>query len=291
MKCIVCATNKGGDGKTTTSINIAEYLALEKQKRGLLIDMDPQANLSSRYLKMEYDSNIKHGKRPPIHPSFDSNDPDNGEWDGRSTIADIFYGIGIEPYDSQIPNLEIAPSYSSKLQEAELVTKEEVTLKIHERLKAFINLKEVQARYDFIVIDTPPSKGPLTIASFKAATHVVIPAQMAKFSMDGIYGMLQVWKQETYCRSEENKIELVGILPNKYRDVNVQKHNLNMLQTTKNISEHVIPYKVHMRSIYSEILEDGARPKSIFELPEKHTARKETQQVCEYIYNKVFNHG
>ncbi len=59
------------------------------------------------------------------------------------------------------------------------------------------------------------SKGPLTIAAIKAASHVVIPAQMEQFSIEGIYGMLQLWKQESYSRPTERPINLIGILPNQ----------------------------------------------------------------------------
>ena len=289
VKIIVNATNKGGEGKTTTSINLAEYASLILNKRVLAIDLDPQANFSGRYISMEYDPSFKGGKIPAQHPDYEPET--DTDWDGRSSIANIFYGEEVIPYPTTISNLEILPSHSYKLQEAETVTKNEVLEKIYLQLKRFIYLPEISEAYDLIVIDTPPSKGPLTIAAIKAATHVVIPAQMEQFSIEGIYGMMQLWKQETYTRTKNNPIDLVGILPNQVRDINVHEQLFNALKNMDGIKNYIMPLKIKKRAIYTEILVENATPKSVFELPEEHIARKECEAVCQYIMKRVFNHG
>ncbi|PWY54736.1 ParA family protein [Legionella qingyii] len=288
-KVIVNATHKGGEGKTTNSIVLAEYLALIQNRKVLSMDLDPQANFSGRYLQMTYDPAYQGGKIPPLHPDYE---PDiDTDWDGRSGIANIFYGEGVIPYPTQINNLEIAPAHSIKLQEAEAVTKNEVKEKVHLQIKKFVEDPEVQKAYDVIIIDTPPSKGPLTISAIKAATHLVIPAQMEQFSIEGIYGMLQLWKQETYARSKDNPIELIGILPNQVRNINIHKHFLNDLRNKEFTSKYVIPHEIKKRSVYTEILAENANPKSIFELSENSIERIEYENVCQYITNKVFNNG
>lgn len=70
-KIVVNATHKGGEGKTTNSIMLAEYAALILKLRTLIIDLDPQANFSGRYVKMEYDPANKGGKIPPYHPDYE----------------------------------------------------------------------------------------------------------------------------------------------------------------------------------------------------------------------------
>ena len=288
-KVIVNATHKGGEGKTTNSIVLAEYMALILKLRVLSIDLDPQANFSGRYIKMNYDPVYEGGKIPSLHPDYE---PDvDLDWDGRSGIANIFYGEEVIPYPTIIPNLDLAPAHSIKLQEAEAVTKNEVKEKVHLQLKKFIDQPEVQASYDVIIIDTPPSKGPLTISAIKAATHLVIPAQMEQFSIEGIYGMLQLWKQETYSRNKDNPIELIGILPNQIRNINIHKYFLNDLKNQEFTSKYVIPHEIKKRAIYTEILADNANPKSIFELPINSIERSEYEAACNYIVNKVFNHG
>lgn len=288
-KIIVNATHKGGEGKTTNSIMLAEYAALIKRLKTLIIDMDPQANFSGRYIRMDYDPAYKGGKIPALHPDYE---PDvDVDWDGRSSIANIFYGDEVVPYPTSIPNLELLPAHSIKLQEAEAVTKNEVVEKVHVQLKKFLDLPDVQDNYDIIIIDTPPSKGPLTIASIKAASHVVIPAQMEQFSIEGIYGMLQLWKQESYYRSQDNPIDLVGILPNQVRDIKLHKQFLNGLCKMKGVADYVMPHVIKKRAIYTEILVEEANPKSIFELSENNVARKEYEDACRYIMERVMNHG
>lgn len=290
-KVIVATTNKGGDGKTKSSILVAEYFTAVKKKRGLAIDLDPQCNFSSRFLEMEIDPVSQDGKIPPLHPDYDLNDPDDANWDGRSSIADIFYGAPVFPYPTHVANLEMTPGHGAKLLEAEAVTKNEVAEKVHQQLKRFIALPEVQELYDFIIIDTPPSKGPLTISAFKAATHIIIPAQMEEYSIQGIYGMLQLWKQQTYTRSKNDPIELIGILPNKYRGVNLHRDFLDGLRQAPGISDYVMPHILKERAVYAEVDVESASPRTIFDLPENHVARNEAEAVCAYIYDKVFAHG
>ncbi len=288
-KIIVNATNKGGEGKTTTSINIAEYASLIMNKKVLGIDLDPQGNFSSRYIAMERDPAYKGGKIPSSHPDYE---PETDlDWDGRSTIANIFYGEEVIPYPTDISNMELLPAHSNKLQEAEAVTKNEVLEKVHLQLKRFLDLPEVKREYEVIIIDTPPSKGPLTIAAIKAASHIVIPSQMEQYSIDGVYGMLQLWKQETYARSKNNPINLVGILPNQVRDIKLHEQFYNSLKATNGIKDYIIPHKIKKRAIYTEILVENANPKSIFALPDKHVAYKELITVCQYIMERVFNNG
>jgi chromosome partitioning protein len=287
-KIVVNATHKGGEGKTTNSIILAEYIALVLKLKTLIIDMDPQANFSGRYIKMEYDPAYKGGKIPAIHPDYEP--LVDKDWDGRSSIANIFYGEEVVPYPTSIPNLDLLPAHSIKLQEAEAVTKNEVVEKVHLQLKRFLELEDVQNTYDMIIIDTPPSKGPLTIAAIKAASHIVIPAQMEQFSIEGIYGMLQLWKQETYCRNMNNPLTLVGILPNQVRDIKLHKQFLSGLRKGKGIGDYVMPHVIKKRAIYTEILVEDANPKSIFELPVNNIARNEYETACRYIMEKV-NHG
>jgi chromosome partitioning protein len=287
-KIVVNATHKGGEGKTTNSIMLAEYAALVLNLKTLIIDMDPQANFSGRYIKMEYDPAFKGGKIPPLHPDY--NPTEDVSWCGRSGIANIFYAEEVVPYPTSIPNLEILPAHSMKLQEAEAVTKNEVLEKVHLQLKRFLELKDVSDSYDVIIIDTPPSKGPLTIAAIKAATHLVIPAQMEQFSIEGIYGMLQLWKQESYSRSKDNQIELIGILPNQIRDVRIHKEFLSNLKLMKNTAQYVMPLSIKKRTLYTEILTEEANPKSIFDLPKSNVARMEYEAACSYIMERVMNH-
>lgn len=289
IKVIANATNKGGEGKTTMSIMITEYAATIMNKKVLAIDLDPQANFSKYFLDIEYDPSHKGGKIPPIHPDYvPGEDPDCME---RSGIANIFYGESVYPYQTDFPNIEILPAYSYKLQEAEAVTKDEVLEKVHLQLKHFVQEPEVQKEYDIIVIDTPPSKGPLTIAGIKACTHMVIPTQLEEDSIDGIYGMMQLWKQEMHMRPPDFPIHLAGILANRVRNVSLHKSflaHLKSLDSTKNL---VLEQIIKERIIYGELRVKEDRPKSVFELPKSNEARQECEAACRAIMERVYNHG
>jgi chromosome partitioning protein len=90
MEIIAFVNNKGGVGKTTCSRTMAEYLSKVKKRPTLAIDFDPQCNFSHQYLHMEIDPAAPEGLMPPIHPDYDSADPDDNDWEGRSSIAEIF---------------------------------------------------------------------------------------------------------------------------------------------------------------------------------------------------------
>jgi len=172
MRILVVAQNKGGDGKTSLSRLLAEFFA-RKKLRVLAIDLDPQCNLSQRFLTMDHDPTDPDGIMPPLHPDYDPNDVDTEEgqsWDGRSSIADIFRARPVVPYKTSIEGLDMLPGHGAELREVELVTKEEVKQRVHSRIEEFLSLAEVQEAYDFVVIDTSRSIGalcapPLTCSS------------------------------------------------------------------------------------------------------------------------------
>ncbi len=282
MKVIVSATNKGGEGKTTTTINLAEYLAIVKAKRVLCIDLDPQANLSNRYIEMIVDPDSPEGKVPPPNPELDDEDKKT------SSIADIFFGENVSPYKTGFNNLELLPAHSERLQQVENATDPKIIENIYQNFRTFVQMPELEEYYDVILIDTPPAKGPLTKSAIKAATHLIIPAQMEQFSIEGIYGMLHLFRKEAYMRDAENELKLIGILPNQIRDVVLHKNFLNDLKNTDLIKEHIIPHIIKKRTIYSEMLVEGANPRSIFETNKNKLERQEMEEVCGYCAEEIF---
>lgn len=289
MKIIVPTNNKGGVGKTKISILLSEYFSLKK-KRVLAIDFDPQCNFSRRFLQMENDPSAPEGVIPPIHPNYDPEDEDSKNWDGRSTIADIFYGSpnGVIPYPTAIPCLDFMPGHGDKLLAAEAVRRNEIVEKVYNQLATFINLEEVQKEYDIAVIDTAPSKGPLTVAAVRAATHIVIPSVMEEQPIQGIYGMLQLWMQETVRRGQKNPLKLLGILPNMFRQINLHRDMLESLKENHALSQYIMPVQLGQRAVFAEVDAEGAIPKTVFDLPDSNPAKIEALNVCEYISKGVF---
>lgn len=155
---IAIANQKGGEGKTTTSINLAHGLSLAGKKT-LLVDMDPQGNSSGIFVDLD---------------TLDK------------TVADLFLKKSsadevIVP--TRYPNLDLMPA-KINLAEVELST-----LNVDAPYVMRDALETVKSKYDAIVIDCPPSLSIFTINALGAAGFVVIPLQAEKFSIDGIKGL------------------------------------------------------------------------------------------------------
>ncbi|MCD6039726.1 MAG: hypothetical protein K0S27_1126 [Gammaproteobacteria bacterium] len=288
MRVIAFLNNKGGVGKTTCSRTMAEYLSKVKKRPTLAIDFDPQCNFSHQYLKMEIDPAAPEGLMPPIHPDYDPQDPDHYDWDGRSSISEIFYGQGVVPYPTYIEKLDLAPGHAEKLLAAESVRKSEVVEKVHKQLANFLASPDVKAAYDTVVIDTAPSKGPLTVSVIKAATHIIIPSVMEEQPVQGIYGMLQLWMQESLSREKNRPLTLVGILPNMFKQTRLHKDILTSLQENTAIGKYMMPVKLSQRIVFAEIDSEDANPHSIFDFQENHVAKQEAMEVCEFISERIF---
>lgn len=289
MKIIVPTNNKGGVGKTKVSMILAEYFSYVKEKKTLVIDFDAQCNLSRRFLKMELDTNAPQGYQPPLHPDYNPEDPDEDPtWNGRSSIANIFFGQAVIPYPTFIKNLDIAPANADQLLLAEAVRRAEVAEKVHKQMHKFLSCKEVQDAYEVVIIDTAPSKGPLTISAIKAATHIIIPSIMEAQPIQGIYGMMQLWMQESLIREKGRDIKLIGILPNIFRSNNLHKDMLESLKNNPKISKYVMPVSLWQRVAFAEVDVDGATPRSIFDLKDSDLAKQEALEMCELVEKRVF---
>lgn len=282
MDILVVAQNKGGDGKTTSCKLLAEYFARRK-KRVLLIDLDPQCNLSQRFLRMALD-NSEDGVSPPVHPDFDENDPDFKDWNGISSAADMFYGRTMFPYPTKVDGVDILPGWGRDLRKVEMVAEEQVKERVHNVIHQFLSREEVRDEYDLVIIDTAPSKGPLTQAAMRAADFVVIPCQMEQQSKEGLRGMVGLVRDENRKRTPDRELKIVGILPNKFRRrTTLQEGIHDSLRDDPVLNAFLIPYELTLRTAFSENDHPGVVPRSIFDLDKKDPARMEVEAVCKYI--------
>ena len=288
MEIIVPCNNKGGVGKTFVTSLIAEYLSIEKQKKTLVIDLDPQCNISQRYLKMQVNQEHTEGHMPPIHHDYDSEE--DVDWDGISSSADIFLSPekGIVPYGTMEHNLDILPGHARDLQSVEMIHRGEIKEKIHDRLQFLFSLADVQAEYDYIVIDTAPSKGPLTTSAMRSATNIIIPCQMEDKSIRGAISMMQLWKKEDALLEEKANINLIGILPNMVDPrTTLHKQFLDYLVNHDHLGKVTIPHFIKRRTAYAENDTENALPKSIFDHRSTNESKKEALETCGYIFDKI----
>ena len=285
MQILATVQNKGGVGKTTLCRLLAEYLC-RKRKRVLGIDLDSQCNFSRRFLTMEIDGTDLDGVLPPIHPDFD--EKEDQDWDGRSSSADIFYSGQAIPYPTRINGLEIMPGNGTLLRAVELVRAEDVKEKVHDRLHAFLSNEDVRSLYDVVIIDTSPSKGPLTISAMRAATHIIMPTTMEPQTIEGLHGMLQLWRRETKRRRRGDELKIVGILPNMFRKgVALHEGLYHTLANDPGIVDLLMPVKLGLRIAFAESDHPMSEPKSVFDLPEKDPARIEALAICDHVLEKL----
>ncbi len=209
-KIIAIANQKGGVGKTTTSINLAASLgALEKKV--LIIDADPQANASSG-LGIDVE-NVEIGTYQIIEHSNTAEE-------------------GVIP--TSAPNVWIIPAHIDLVAiEIELVDKE----KREYMLKQALN--EIKEKYDYVIIDCAPSLGLLTLNALTAADSVVIPIQCEYFALEGLGKLLNTIKSVQKIHNPSLDIEglLLTMYDTRLRLSNqvveeVQKHFNNMVFST-----------------------------------------------------------
>ena len=182
-RTIVFVNQKGGVGKTTTAINLGAYLAI-KGKRTLLIDFDPQANLTSGV---------------------------GGTGAGKGVYEVISDQLSVQDaiIATKVQNLSLLPS-SIDLSGAtiELVDRDDRNLYLKRAIAEIID------EYDYVLIDCPPSLGILTLNGLMAADEVLIPLQCEYFALEGLSLILQT--VNLVQKSMNQRLKVCGIVFTMY---------------------------------------------------------------------------
>jgi len=183
---ITISQHKGGTGKTITSVNLGASLA-ELGKSVLLADLDPQASMS-----------ISTGINPV-----------DLEYSMHHVMGNSSFPIDKIIQESAVPNLSVAPSDITlalvEVQLASNIGREKV---LHKKLLP------IKDQYDYIILDSPPSLGLLTVNCLAAADEVIIPIQCHPLSLYGVKHLLQVVNT---VREELNvDLSILGVLLTMY---------------------------------------------------------------------------
>ncbi|WP_438973075.1 ParA family protein [Polaribacter sp.] len=209
-KIIAIANQKGGVGKTTTSVNLAASLGV-LEKKVLLIDADPQANASSG-LGVDVET-LEFGTYQVLEHTI------------SATEAII---------TTNSPNVDIIPAHIDLVAiEIELVDKEEREYMLKK------SLEEIKDLYDYIIIDCAPSLGLITLNALVAANSVIIPIQCEYFALEGLGKLLNTIKSVQKIHNENLDIEglLLTMFDSRLRLSNqvvdeVRKHFSTMVFNT-----------------------------------------------------------
>ena len=253
-RIIAVANQKGGVGKTTTSINLAACLA-EKGKKVLAVDMDSQGNLTSGF----------------------GVDKDNLEY----TIYETLIGecnIGQSMLMNVVPNLNLIPS-SQNLAGAEV---DFIDLEQPQYvLKEIIH--KVRKNFDFIIIDCPPALGMLTINSMTAADTVIVPIQCEFYALEGLSQLIYTINM---IKKKLNKnLEIEGVVFTMYDS----RNNLSaeVVQNVKENLDELIYNTVVPRNVRLAEAPSFGLPINLYD-PRSSGAEAYRNLADEVIKNKLF---
>lgn len=215
-KVIAIANQKGGVGKTTTTINLGAYLAKAKNKV-LVVDLDPQGNTSTGLgvAKESLERDLYDVLIEGVHPN-------------DVTLVTPYHGLKLLPAANALAGAEI-----------ELVSRPEREFQLKKALEGL--------DYDYILIDSPPSLGLLTVNGLVAADSVIIPVQAEFYALEGLGQLMSTIKRVKQALNPN--LDLLGVvltMHNGRTSLSAQVHDEVKKHFNNKVFDTIIPRNVRL---------------------------------------------
>ncbi len=248
---LAIANQKGGVGKTTTAINLASSLALQGNKT-LLIDMDPQANSTLSFV-----------------------DPDSIKMSVYDVLVDNTIPFEECLIKTPVANLDLLPA---RISLAKLEGKLLGEFDGHFRFKD--RVAPLASNYPYVIIDTPPTLGLITVSALVASTHLLIPIQSSYFALEGTDDLLETFKR---VKSRPNpNLQLLGILITLH-DRRTTLSN-DIVQQIRQVFGDKVFETIISKSVRLE--ESPAYKESIFTYAPRSSGAAEYEQLCREVIRR-----